>query len=174
MPEFSPVRYQPIKGMSGYCVGSDGTIWSNRVIGLAGVYGEWKQINTYRRPYGSRYIVVCFRPSPGEAVCCRYVHRIVLESFVGECPPNMVCCHYDGNGANNDITNLRWGTRKENMADKKRHGTAYKTHCKSGLHLLVGNNVLYVNGRRRGCRACRTIARRNRLRRQMGHQMAAA
>jgi len=52
-----------------------------------------------------------------------YVHRMVLEAFVGECPPGMECCHWDGRPSNNRLDNLRWDTRKSNRADQLRHGT---------------------------------------------------
>ncbi len=50
------------------------------------------------------------------------IHRLVLEAFVGECPKGMECRHLDGNPFNNHISNLRWGTPKENCADRERHG----------------------------------------------------
>jgi hypothetical protein len=54
----------------------------------------------------------------------RFVHRLVLEAFVGPCPPGLECLHEGGNPGNNALGNLRWGTRKENHADSVRHGTA--------------------------------------------------
>lgn len=54
---------------------------------------------------------------------CRYVHRLVAESFLGPCPDGLEVCHNDGNPANNHISNLRYGTRKENTEDSRRHGT---------------------------------------------------
>lgn len=35
-----------------------------------------------------------------------YVHRAVLEAFVGPCPPNHEACHIDGNPGNNRLENL--------------------------------------------------------------------
>jgi hypothetical protein len=35
----------------------------------------------------------------------------------------MICRHLDGNKANNRLSNLVWGTYRENEADKLRHGT---------------------------------------------------
>ena len=35
----------------------------------------------------------------------------------------MVCCHNDGDPANNHLENLRWDTYQSNEADKLRHGT---------------------------------------------------
>jgi hypothetical protein len=53
----------------------------------------------------------------------RFIHRLVLEAFVGPCPEGMEACHNDGNPANNQLENLRWDTRKANHADKRIHGT---------------------------------------------------
>lgn len=52
------------------------------------------------------------------------IHRLVLLAFVGPCPEGMECRHADGSRVNNRLTNLCWGTRIENNADKVRHGTA--------------------------------------------------
>jgi cytochrome c553 len=52
-----------------------------------------------------------------------YVHRLVLEAFAGSCPDGMECCHGDGDTSNNRLSNLRWDTRPENIADKMEHGT---------------------------------------------------
>lgn len=46
----------------------------------------------------------------------------ILRAFAGEPKQNQVCCHNDGNPSNNLIENLRWGTHKENMEDRKKHG----------------------------------------------------
>lgn len=52
-----------------------------------------------------------------------YVHRLVLETFVGPCPDGMVACHNDGNPLNNYVGNLRWDTHENNCRDKRKHGT---------------------------------------------------
>lgn len=51
------------------------------------------------------------------------VHALVMEAFHGPCPTGLEVCHEDGNSFNNAISNLRYGTRSSNMADKIRHGT---------------------------------------------------
>lgn len=52
------------------------------------------------------------------------VHRLVLEAFVGPCPPGMVCRHFpDRDPTNNHANNLRWGTSQENIEDTHRDGT---------------------------------------------------
>lgn len=51
------------------------------------------------------------------------VHVLVLEAHVGPRPPGFEACHGDGVRDNNALTNLRWASRKENQADRIRHGT---------------------------------------------------
>ena len=53
----------------------------------------------------------------------RTAHPLVLDAFVGPRPPKHDACHSDGNPANNRLENLRWDTRKNNVADSIRHGT---------------------------------------------------
>lgn len=51
------------------------------------------------------------------------MHAIILETFVGPCPPGMECCHDpDPNPANNQLSNLRWDTRASNQLDVMRGG----------------------------------------------------
>lgn len=54
----------------------------------------------------------------------KYVHALVLESFVGPRPTGQDACHKDGTKGNNCLSNLRWDTRKGNVADAYSHGTA--------------------------------------------------
>jgi len=51
------------------------------------------------------------------------IHKLVLNAFGPKRPtPKHECCHNDGNVCNNHISNLRWGTSKENAADMVKHG----------------------------------------------------
>jgi len=116
------IHYRDIPALPGYRAGSDGSVWSFR--DRAGeLTAECHRLAAHRRPYGARYCMVCIRPTPGGKVVCRYVHRLVLETFVGPCPEGMVCCHGDGDTANNALGNLRWDTQRGNLADRERHGT---------------------------------------------------
>lgn len=47
-----------------------------------------------------------------------YVHRLVLETFEGPCPPGFECDHIDRNPSNNNLENLRWVSHYENMKNK--------------------------------------------------------
>lgn len=53
----------------------------------------------------------------------RTVHSLVLEAFVGPPPEGMQTRHLNGVRADNRLSNICYGTRAENAADKKRHGT---------------------------------------------------
>lgn len=68
-----------------------------------------------------------------------HIHRLVLESFVSLCPKGMECRHLDGNPGNNNLPNLKWGTRSENQQDSIRHGTKY-CHFQSGKQMNNGVN----------------------------------
>lgn len=54
------------------------------------------------------------------------VHVLVLTAFVSPRPDGSECRHLDGNPKNNSISNLKWGTKKENGQDRVRHGTTVK------------------------------------------------
>ena len=75
-----------------------------------------------RTPYG--YLTVCVYNN--KLPHCERIHRLVLETYIGPCPPDMECRHLDGNPANNKLNNLKWGTPKENHLDMKLHGTRGK------------------------------------------------
>jgi hypothetical protein len=90
------------------------------------------------------------------------VHQLVLLGFVGPAPRGMEGCHNDGVPTNNRLENLRWDTRKANVADAIRHGTfSYRTgkflsHCRRG-HLKDGDNLYITSAGDRDCVACRKI-----------------
>lgn len=65
-----------------------------------------------------------------------YVHRLVMLAFVGPVPDGMECAHNNGKPSDNRLENLRYATRKENHADKKRHGT-HQIGERNGFHKLT-------------------------------------
>lgn len=90
-----------------------------------------------------------------------FVHRLVLEAFVGPCPDGMEACHLDDDARNNSLANLRWDTRSANIHDQVRNGShnqASKTHCPEG-HPFEGDNLLHY-GHSRVCKICRRQYRR--------------
>jgi hypothetical protein len=53
----------------------------------------------------------------------KFIHRLLLETFIGPCPNDMEGCHNNGNPSDNRLENLRWGTRSDNIKDAIKHGT---------------------------------------------------
>ena len=53
------------------------------------------------------------------------VHVLVMLAFVGPCPSGKEVCHNDGDHENVTLDNLRYDTRKANIEDAVRHGTAW-------------------------------------------------
>lgn len=53
-----------------------------------------------------------------------FIHHLILEAFGIVRPSDRhEVRHLNGKHADNRLANLRWGTRRENAADSKRHGT---------------------------------------------------
>lgn len=50
------------------------------------------------------------------------INRLVLTVFKGPRDKSIDARHLDGDKANNILSNLAWGTRRDNEADKKAHG----------------------------------------------------
>ncbi len=74
-------------------------------------------------PVGKGYLCVGVYPTPGGAADTRLVHRIVVEAFFGSAPSpeHTDVRHRNGDGTDNALHNLRWGTRSENMKDVIQH-----------------------------------------------------
>lgn len=47
------------------------------------------------------------------------VHRLVLEAFRGRRVEEKQCRHLDSNLRNNELSNLEWGTYRENLGDRR-------------------------------------------------------
>lgn len=64
------------------------------------------------------YPAVCLRGKT------RKVHALVAEAFIGPRPEGQEVRHYNGDKRDARKRNLRYGTRAQNRADARRHGTA--------------------------------------------------
>jgi hypothetical protein len=77
-----------------------------------------------------------------------FVHRMVLEAFVGPQPAkNYQACHNNGIPNDNRVENLRWDTPSNNVRDRIRHNTyqiGEKNHQNKypdDLILALGNSI---------------------------------
>ncbi len=74
------------------------------------------------------------------------VHRLMLETFTPQPDLSLECRHIDGNASNNHLSNIRWGTHKENVRDKIFHGTTNRGE-KCPLSKLTAEKVLEIRRR---------------------------
>lgn len=128
----SPIAYREVVGFDGwYAVGDDGSVWScrpkphpNCPPGQVGPWKRMRRVLARRKPdqpprVNPTAIVILTHPD-GSRRTARVSH-LVLEAFVGPCPSGLECCHENDVASDNRLTNLRWDTRKANIADAIRN-----------------------------------------------------
>jgi hypothetical protein len=71
-------------------------------------------------PPGYLVVALCFDK---ERTYGKKVHKLVAEAFLGPCPEGQEVRHGPKGRYCNELENLCYGTRKENMADTLRDGT---------------------------------------------------
>lgn len=113
----------PVYGYEGiYEVSSLGRVRSLKRIVRFGKSTRVVEGGVIRPILGSRgYFVVNFTANGSRKQ--HFLHKLVLESFVGPRPDGMDACHNNGNPLDCAIANLRWDTRSGNHKDKRKHGT---------------------------------------------------
>jgi HNH endonuclease/NUMOD4 motif len=99
---------------------------------------------------GYRFVTLAGRRRP--------VHQLVLEAFVGSRPDGYESLHGNDVPSDNRLTNLRWGTRADNVQDaveRRRHVHSKRTHCPR-RHPLEAPNLVSWHERngKRSCRSC--------------------
>jgi HNH endonuclease len=121
----SVVEYRELDWAPGYRLGGDGSAWTRwkrmrtRAGGYAVLGPKWKQMSPDVGKRGHLRVTLYVN---GVRIR-RLLHRLILEEFIGPCPPGMEACHYpDPNPANCAVRNLRWDTRKNNFVDRDEHG----------------------------------------------------
>jgi hypothetical protein len=106
----------PVALYPGYEVTSDGRVFSTASNWRG--YGR-RELEQHQNSHGYpsvRMIVAGKRKR-------MLVHSMVAQAFLPPRPtPEHEVRHLDGDMTNNHASNLAWGTRKENAADRERHG----------------------------------------------------
>lgn len=106
------VKQHPV--FTNYYITKNGEVWSNP---RSKSKGGWLKSRIGRGNYP--IVQLC---ANGKVVC-RRVSTLILETFVGNRPIGMECCHNNGVRADNRLENLRWDTRSNNAKDAVRHKT---------------------------------------------------
>ncbi len=130
--------WKDICGFPGYQVSDQGRVRSFwKGTGIRCFIDKYPQRimkqNIHAKKYG--YFQVCLKIK-GKVFALK-VHKLVLLAFIGPCPLGYQCRHSDGNGRNNHLPNLSWGTPKDNQADRIIHGTYFygENHHNAKLNL---------------------------------------
>jgi hypothetical protein len=92
----------------------------------------------------------------------RRVHVLVAEAFIGPRPDGMVARHLDDDPANNNVSNIAWGTYSDNARDCVLNGgnrQKQKTHCPQGHPYDEANTIVNRQGHRK-CRRCTNAQRK--------------
>ncbi len=161
-----PPEWRPVPGYEGlYEVSEDGRVRGldrevHRGEGVMRVKG--KELSPTRQdPAGHMWVWLTKEGEKKKA----YIHRIVSAAWLGPCPEGQEVRHRNGDPGQNHYSNLRYGTRSENMWDRARHGNhpnKRKTHCKNGHKFTEENTYIrlpppekpeYTD--HRACKACR-------------------
>ncbi|MGK3995033.1 HNH endonuclease [Sorangium sp. So ce1024] len=116
------IQWTNIAGWPGYRVSRGGAVESCWSTGgrTRRLTDTWRMLPTLQSKRGHLRVALYGHGRRGKLL----VHRLVLEAFVGPCPPGMEGCHNDGDPTNNRLENLRWDTPKANWEDRRRHGRA--------------------------------------------------
>ena len=156
IPDQTQERWLPIPGFTGYDVSDHGRVRSYwRRVGIKGQSRQGFKCIVDSNPQiilkprlVRGYPTVCLsRTNNSELKKNRLekIHRLVLITFVGPCPPKHECRHLNGIKENCFLENLKWGTRSENEFDKVKNGTM---PCHKGTHnhfcKLTNNQVLKI------------------------------
>lgn len=104
-------------------------VYIGRMLSTAALVSGYRSVSLWAENRGERVLV----------------HRLVLETFVGPCPAGMECRHEDGDRLNARLTNLSWGTPKQNGEDRVGHGKQAR-HERHGMAKLTADNVRTICG----------------------------
>jgi HNH endonuclease len=141
-PIGDPVYYKAPPSLSRYRVGTDGSMWTTLPRCGRGPRKSpaWRRLRG--TVVGIGYEQHVLRCDDGTIIQIK-VHRLVLMTFVGPCPPGLMGCHNDGNAANNRLSNLRWDTHNSNIQDAVKHG-AYPVGSRRRTAKLAESDILKI------------------------------
>lgn len=123
-------RWLPYPGFHGWYEVSD----QGNVASLARTTTSGKVLKPVISSWGYRTV----RLSKYGQYYDRRIARMVLETFVGPCPPGQEACHGPGGRLDDSLENLSWGTRSKNQGeDRIRDGTSNRGARSGAAKLTV-------------------------------------
>ena len=114
-------QWKPVVGYEGlYEVSSFGSV---RSLPRSGTRQPKPYLLTPWLHGKDKYKYLCVNLSRNNKPKTRPVHQLVLEAFIGPCPKRYEAGHGNGVYTDNCLSNLSWITKKDNAADRTKHGT---------------------------------------------------
>jgi len=138
-----PKNAKEIPNFPGYYATPSGDIWS----GPKKTFSGYRKLKLLR----VRHNYLCVDLCRDNKKSRRWVHRLVLETFISPCPDGMECCHNNDVSDDNGLENLRWDTHSENGRDVYRNGRRSNVGEKNpsaklnGLQVRIIRRLLELN-----------------------------
>lgn len=104
------MKHDNIPGWPGYYISKSGKVYSRFIRGSRVLGSSWNLLKSHKR---SKYLNVTLHNQ--KQVGRFYIHRLVAMVYIPN-PNNLpIVMHLDNNIYNNHVSNLKWGTQKENL-----------------------------------------------------------
>lgn len=109
---------------------------------------RFHQILNQRKSQSGYWMVDLWRD--GEKICTKRVSRLVAIAFLGPPKKGEIVLHGPLGKENNSVSNLSWGTYRQNILDRLRDGTAYSggRHFKAKFNDSIVREIfdMYIDG----------------------------
>ena len=100
---------KPIPSNNDYYADEDGHIYFLK-------NGEYREVKPFPHKAGAQHLQITLRYNGKRKN--KFVHHLVLETFVGPKPECGLARHLNDDGGDNRLVNLCWGTYQENANDR--------------------------------------------------------